>query len=511
MAEVSLARRNTIPYITKTLNEQFARGSSLMFDGNNRSLALANLATELGQADNLSGAIEVVFKPNRLPGAGNMSLFNIGSTAGANDIRIGYNDAGRLKAYCRQVGIGGTAWELTASEKTLTLGDIYHLILTHNGIRPYIYLNGELVICADTVAANLTFWLNVLAANTGRIGDFWNGGAGAEQEHFDGEIYRVRTFNRHLTLDDAWKLMLGPVDNEESNAMTNNHLQPANPGLWAAGGANIVVGAGEANMLTYVWGANNPGTLTQLFANLTRTIQDKKRYRFRYTVAITVAPNGTLTGVLTGIGADAIVPLDLTVGVHEVDFETTFGLGAANFVITLTPAGANIGSLTIGNMRLIQIGCVAAYEPEMISGGKWCDSMHSTIEALVANVKEFGAQQGAVEINPIAKVPSNHKCKLVFKWMTADITYRNAIPAGYRVVGIEVINRTANAWVIDVVFAAVVIVNAQAIGANGRVACVLTVYDSTWAEGAVDITIRDSGAGWNASANDVVIWLERMI
>jgi hypothetical protein len=512
MAELTSPRRSSLPYMIKTMNALFAKGPSLQFDGNNRKLGLVALAAELCNANNLFGAIEVVFKPNRAAAADDMILASFGNNAAGTDIRLGYDLNRRIKAYCRIATV--VQWELIAANSQLVLGDIYHLVLSHNGIRPIVYLNGTQLIMTDTIAVNLTQWLAVIAANfDGRIGCFRNGATAAEGQYFDGEIYRLRVHNRALSLTNIWHMIIGPIDYKHTDAITNNHLVAAVPGNWAAGGVNIAVGAGDANMLLYVYAGAGAGTLTQVFANLNRAIQDKKRYRFTYFVTIGVAPDGALTGVLTGISPDA-VPLDLTAGAHTVEFDSNFGLGAANFVITLTAAAATVGTVTIGLMRLIEIGCVAALEPEIICGGKWCDSMHSSdIGTALVPAKDLGAVQIAAGVNPIAKVPTNHECVLKFKGINGDLTFVNAIPQGYRIMGVSVRNRTANAMRLDILAAAVAVVDNEALPAAAAVTeCTVDVPNTTWAAGASDVVFQDNaGTGWNAAVLDIAIFLKRMI
>ena len=121
---------------------------------------------------------------------------------------------------------------------------------------------------------------------------------------------------------------------------------------WTTTG-EFATGSGVA---TYTFSATGAGTLTQSAANRGQNAVDNALYRFSWTAVNGSSFDGTCT-ITTGFGATA-VSLVNTSGTHSIEFTSAASASTDNFTIDVT--GATVGTWTLDNMRLSQIGITGA-------------------------------------------------------------------------------------------------------------------------------------------------------
>ncbi len=78
------------------------------------------------------------------------------------------------------------------------------------------------------------------------------------------------------------------------------------------------------------------------------------------------------------------------------------------------------GTLQIDHVKVVQIGCAAAYLPEGITHAQWQDTSGNELH---------GAVNSAIPLS----LPCNHSARYIQTGITDDTTLSNAIPGGYRI------------------------------------------------------------------------------
>ena len=131
--------------------------SGIVCAGANDYLQIDALATHEAGANNTMGTMSCwVNFPDTTE---QYSAFSIGVDAEISHIDIEVN-AGIITAYSRSNNV--EQFKIESSEK-ITPHKWHHIAMTHDGVRPRIYLDGVRCTETDTVSTNLTFWMNDLA------------------------------------------------------------------------------------------------------------------------------------------------------------------------------------------------------------------------------------------------------------------------------------------------------------------------------------------------------------
>jgi len=497
------ANWNNLPAIQRSLNKVFSKYPSFKFDGFSSRLEIANLATELCTAKNLFGSIEIVFRINALPQTGfTAPLIGFADSAGMGSLVIYCNDSGKLGA--SMYSGWNTQWTLVSHDAILDTDVIYHMILVQNGTTPALYLNGSNVVSVFEVSLDKTQWLkDITGTVVGTLGcdsSFMN--------YADVELFSVRTYNRALSQTDIVNNILGPVDNQYTMAMMDEHLEPTNPALWANTG-DFSKGAGESDLIGYTYSADQTSEFYQLFSDLQQTVTRHKKYRFTYTVLTTgyVEPDNTvftLENYAKGEGSTSTsLTLDVSPGTHHYEFMASYNAPTSNFVIQAVSNGATQGNFTMGDLRLIQVGCVSEYNCENICPTYWNDNMHINHDS-----KNLSAMINSSSYPSINNLPSDNKLVIIHKGVDADTTIFSGFPGGYVITKVIARNLTANSFDLTISAKGTTIVNAQTVGANATV-------DLTLAASITDSNPYDYGdlvfssGAWNGASVNVTIIAER--
>ncbi|TET41437.1 MAG: hypothetical protein E3J60_04600 [Dehalococcoidia bacterium] len=93
------------------------------------------------------------------------------------------------------------------------------------------------------------------------------------------------------------------------------------------------------------------GTLIQTAANRAITAENSVGYSFTYTIAVTTAPDGDFTLVLSALSS-ASVSLPITAGTHTVYFTSAAAASTAAFTITAAETTSTEGSFTMDTVSL---------------------------------------------------------------------------------------------------------------------------------------------------------------
>lgn len=473
---------------------------------------MTNLAAHLcNNAKNLNGSFEVVFRPASLPGAGTYAtLLSFSNNAAQTFFQLAIDENGRVIA--RFVNAGAPVWSATTTNVVIEANKIYHLFFSNPayGATQKIYING-VPVPVTYAGAMPNIWLAAIAANiTGRIGMLRQNGADSDQ--YNGEMMKIRAYNRQHTDDEVYALFLGVPPFSDVAAVMTEHLTPAAPGDWAGAG-DVTIGGGEAALIGYLFTVAGTSTATEANAHLDRVVQAQKRYRFIYTVTETVAHDGTLAFDLV-IGA-TVVALDHTAGTHYVEFISPITATGDDVVVRFISAGgATQGTYTVGNLRLIEIGCVASYDTRSITPGRWGDSMQQDSDVLCFDTNNITGLGGS-DPPLIVRYSQGHKCTLFFKNIDQDTTFQSAIPGGYRINFVTVHNTSTGTNVtlnIDAGATSIVAAHASNFGTQTDCALANNLLDVATAP-LFDFTVTDSGGGWGAgpAVVNVTVGLERFV
>lgn len=101
--------------------------------------------------------------------------------------------AGKLEINCTDATV--KAYEVTSTNKVITPHKIHHVAVSHNAIRPTLYVDGKAVAMTDTVSTALTKWFKDCALIDGaHIGAAEEGGAAALTLEFKGYISDVHVW-----------------------------------------------------------------------------------------------------------------------------------------------------------------------------------------------------------------------------------------------------------------------------------------------------------------------------
>lgn len=127
---------------------------------------------------------------------------------------------------------------------------------------------------------------------------------------------------------------------------------------WVAAG-NFSYDSVQDRMLISCTNATPSGTLTQNNGSLALVPTASKRYSLRYTISPSdgaVPPSRVDTYLqLTGSFVNETIYLDMTPGVHEIEFVSGASAASANFVFTLTGSGADTINVYLDDVSLLLV------------------------------------------------------------------------------------------------------------------------------------------------------------
>ena len=152
-----------------TTNEKLGSGC-LSFNGTNAILQ----ANALKDSMTTTGTISMWVRITDTISNQDSKVFWCFGDTDANEFILAKIDDGRLRAVCRDAGT--TAWDCKTSAGTITQNNWHHIVITHNGTTPILYVDGS----ADTtftVTTDKTKWLDDLSGvdNFRIFGQSFNG------------------------------------------------------------------------------------------------------------------------------------------------------------------------------------------------------------------------------------------------------------------------------------------------------------------------------------------------
>lgn len=168
--------------------------------------------TELTPWDNdTTGTISIWFNQDAF--SGNDTLFAINDKDG-NQVTTFYiriNDTGAVRMIL--VADSTTQWygQTTSTELAdLMVGKWNNIIVTHDGVKPRMYINGIEPLFNMTTTTDLTKWFKAIITDATTKADNLTIGAwhnnGGYSNYFDGKIDEVMYWNTALTKEEVWKL-----------------------------------------------------------------------------------------------------------------------------------------------------------------------------------------------------------------------------------------------------------------------------------------------------------------
>lgn len=173
-------------------------------------LALANVATK--------GTITAwIMVPDN---TGSYAIIGFGD-ASADEFITFSVVAGKLECNCTDATV--KAYEITSTNKVIKPHRWHHVAVTHDAIRPTLYVDGEAVAMTDTVSTSLTKWFkDCVNIDGAHIGAAEEGGAAALTLEFKGYISDVRIWGGTtgasvLTQDQIKKVMNGGTEGTAHN------------------------------------------------------------------------------------------------------------------------------------------------------------------------------------------------------------------------------------------------------------------------------------------------------
>lgn len=131
--------------------------SGVVCNGADDYIAIAGLAAlEAGQAYKRGTISLWCCVPDQ---SGTYSLFSLGDTD-ANEILGLRVVAGKLQGI--NIDANVAQWTTTSTNVVIPANVWTHVCLTHDGVRPYLYVNGKAVAMTDSVTTDLTEWTDGL-------------------------------------------------------------------------------------------------------------------------------------------------------------------------------------------------------------------------------------------------------------------------------------------------------------------------------------------------------------
>jgi len=178
-----------------TTNEKLGTGC-LDFNGSNQFINMTNLLTNTAMTT--AGTIAFWIRFDAVENGKKIFMFG-DSNGTASDLYMEIeSDLPNAKIMCG-CDLGGTAqWAVRMATGLLSAGTWFHIALTHNGTRPYIYLNG-VDQTTTQVTTDLTKWVSGLSGldnfNWGRVNH-----NNAAEAYVDGKFDDIGIWNTALPI-----------------------------------------------------------------------------------------------------------------------------------------------------------------------------------------------------------------------------------------------------------------------------------------------------------------------
>lgn len=172
--------------------------SGVVLNGADDSIKIDAVASAEAGAANVKGTISGwICIPDI---TGTYSMFCLGDTDADERLCLQVA-AGKLQAVDTDGGVA--QWQVTSTNVVIAAHRWTHICLVHNGVRPYLYVDGVAVAMTDNVNTDLTEWCNGLTGlDVGRIG--YNMYNNVLADDFKGGVAYVKYATGIITTHNVW-------------------------------------------------------------------------------------------------------------------------------------------------------------------------------------------------------------------------------------------------------------------------------------------------------------------
>ncbi len=334
--------------------------------------------------DGVAGA--VTFTPPDLGTKLSMEfILQADSLSGSDQFIVDFGTGGRLI-----FGIDGSTDKLSVfsgdweSFGVLIIDDlkVHHLVVTVDGTAAILYDNGNEVGTATITSSDV----DLCAAAS--IGSEYDGTG----KHFDGTLYRARFWNKTLTAPEVTASyenatvpfadqygsqtivipgdFTGDLDGWDASNTWNSQTNPSN---------NMVLSASASGQ----------------YCRTNTTLEVGKKYRLTYTAS------GTTSAFFGGAWAGGYTNIhEIIDGTRTVDFTFEFAAGFTDNYF-YCHSGASTSAVTLSNLSLVEIGCVADYDLAFANPTQ-SDQVQDR-----AGAADGTASSGVTQVTPIEQVNTN--------------------------------------------------------------------------------------------------------
>ena len=238
---------------------------AVMFDGTDDELQIDAHTIGAQVLADSTGTYSIWILPDNITGT--YGLISHGANVGAASTNLLIEQvAGKIRIFGRIQASAG--FDIITTNDVLTKRVWTHVAVVHNGVRPNIYINGELVAMDDTVGTDLTVWYSVLVdLDEGRIGCKTINNV--ESEFFIGAISDVKFWTRDLSANEVREDYLG-------NTLTNDATHLYSHWAWDEVLTDAGVGNDTASVVAHAYlsgWASEWARLIELNALVTDKIQ----------------------------------------------------------------------------------------------------------------------------------------------------------------------------------------------------------------------------------------------
>jgi len=499
---------------------QGGSGASFNFDGTDQVTTTADTLTL-----SASASAEAWFKTvDDSAGQNTIVAFGGAWASASMDFAIQVNGGNLITYNWRRSGA-----ELAHSTtRNVTDGEWHHVVSTYvdgagNTGENKIYLDGVLISTANNVK---TFG----GSGTGEMAI--GSSSWGSTQYFNGEISGVKYHNRALSAAEVRAAYNGQAVPYEYVGASQDEL--VTNGTMEATGGIVETGQGASGVAPDSWvlyrGVGSYDTTTEYDGSQSFKIGNQasntgylysewhgdgafslikgKKYRLSFYAKATgsggscseVSGNGNFNSIdIPSTTTDwTLFTQDFSPSVATAVSSTVIGFYADEHVTV------NTNSITIDNITLKQIGCVAEYLPSGVGHGMWLDGSGNELHGSVSGATAIG-------------IDSNHREKYVDLTVTGDTSF--ALPKGYRVAAIttkETAGYTLGGGMdVGTTNGGGEVVAAHAITASTTAIATIVASGSiggthTTADDTLYITDAD-GTGWDSASVEVRVEMERLI
>jgi len=395
---------------------QGGSGASFSFDGTDDEIIVGtDAAIELGTSDFTTSAW--------IKTSSQTQQFIIQTWSGAG---VGHSfrvtTAGLL--YYRMRDGAGTPNDVSIySSTTVDDGEWHHAVFVADRSG-----NGQIYI--DGVADGAAIDVSSVESISGGV-DYYLGYSESNLYPFDGQISQVRFHNRALSAAEvraAYNGQAVPFEYRgasQDELVTNGDMDTA--GSWNVAGT-ATVDAGSSGVAQFT---GNTTTGNYIYQAVSGAVG--KRWRLKYDVtANSLVGSGNLR--LPG-GGNGIVnsPLNLTQTavanghIQECDGAST---GNCSEIVIGLDAGFTSGSISLDNVSLTQIGCVAEYLPSGINGNQWVDTSGNNLHGSTDTATAVNHTTGTLTLESGANLKMQDGGGIDFTNYTGDTLQAGAAATG---------------------------------------------------------------------------------